>query len=98
LAKSQLQYPISQLCFASLERNLNFEFIKKPIPVLNKVGGAFELTDSFNTMALNPTFKQFLLDALAYGIHAFQKRFKATGFHHGFVLVENIVAKMFAEF
>jgi hypothetical protein len=26
------------------------------------------------------------LDALAYGIHAFQKRFKATRFHHGFVL------------
>jgi hypothetical protein len=79
-------YPISQLCFASLERNLNFEFIKKPIPVLIKVGDAFELTDSFNTMVLNPTFKRFLLDVLAYGIHAFQKRFKATRFHHGFVL------------
>jgi superfamily II DNA or RNA helicase/HKD family nuclease len=79
-------YSISEPCFASLEWNLNFEFIKKPIPVLNKVGGAFELTDSFNTMVLNPTFKRFLLDALAYGIHAFQKRFKATRFHHGFVL------------
>ena len=79
-------YSISEPCFASLEWNLNFEFIKKPIPVLKKVGGAFELTDSFNTMVLNPTFKRFLLDALAYGIHAFQKRFKATRFHHGFVL------------
>jgi len=31
------------------------------------------------------------MDALAYGIHAFQKRFKVTRFHHGFVLTENFV-------
>lgn len=79
-------YRISNKTFESILWNLNFDFIKKPIPVIRRQGETYQLDSNFSSMLEEKVFKKFFLDALNYGIHAFNQRFKVQKFHHGFVL------------
>lgn len=79
-------YRISTKTFESILWNLNFDFIKKPIPVIRRHGETYQLDSNFSLMLKEKVFKQFFMDALNYGMHAFTKRFNAQKFHHGFVL------------
>jgi len=47
-------------------RNLNFEFVRTPQPVVSYEADLFQLTPEFAVMAAKPVFRQFLLDALAF--------------------------------
>jgi superfamily II DNA or RNA helicase/HKD family nuclease len=79
-------YRISNRTFDSILWNLNFDFIKKPIPVVCRQGDMYQLDSNFTSLLKEKVFNQFFIDTLNYGIHAFSKRFKAQKFHHGFVL------------
>jgi superfamily II DNA or RNA helicase/HKD family nuclease len=79
-------YRISNKTFESILWNLNFDFIKKPIPVIRRQGETYQLDSNFSSMLQEKVFNQFFVDALNYGMHAFGERFNVQKFHHGFVL------------
>jgi superfamily II DNA or RNA helicase/HKD family nuclease len=79
-------YRISNKTFESIGWNLNFEFIKKPIPVIRRQGDTYQLDSNFSSIFREKVFKQFFMDTLNYGMHAFIQRFKVQKFHHGFIL------------
>ncbi len=79
-------YRISNKTFESILWNLNFEFIKKPIPVVRINDNAYQFDLNYISLLKEHIFKQFFMDTLNYGIHAFTQRFKVQKFHHGFVL------------
>ncbi|MFN5735464.1 MAG: DUF3427 domain-containing protein, partial [Flavobacteriales bacterium] len=76
-------YQISNKTFESIGWNLNFEFIKKPIPVIRRQGDTYQLDSNFSSIFREKVFKQFFMDTLNYGMHAFIQRFKVQKFHHG---------------
>lgn len=47
-------------------RNLNFEFVRTPQPLVSYDGDVFRLTPEFGAIAAKPVFRQFLLDALGF--------------------------------
>ena len=79
-------YQISNKTFESIGWNLNFEFIKKPITVIRRKGDTYQLDSNFSSIFREKVFKQFFMDTLNYGMHAFIQRFKVQKFHHGFIL------------
>jgi hypothetical protein len=71
---------------ASCGRNLNFEFIGTPRPVVIDQGESFVIHPTFALVAAQPVFREYLLDALHYA----QARYAAyaTPFVDGFFLYE----------
>jgi superfamily II DNA or RNA helicase/HKD family nuclease len=76
----------SPVTLASCGRNLNFEFIGTPRPVVIDQGESFLIHPTFALVAAQPVFREYLLDALHYA----QARYAAyaTPFVDGFFLYE----------
>jgi len=79
-------YRVSDNTFESISWHLNFEFIRKPIPLVFESDGIYYLTDSFKQKCLHPEFNRFFVDAIAYGINDFKIKFTPDHFQHGFNL------------
>jgi hypothetical protein len=79
-------YKVSEGTFESIAWNLNFDFIKKPIPVIRHHGDTYQLDTNFTSLLKENVFRLFFMDVMNYGMHAFKAKFKAQKFHHGFVL------------
>ncbi|SET98142.1 PLD-like domain-containing protein [Hymenobacter actinosclerus] len=76
----------SAATWASCARNLNFDFVRDPQPVVIFDGGEFALHPAFALTVATPLFRAYLLDALHYA----RARYKAnaSAFVEGFFLYQ----------
>ncbi|MFY7947295.1 MAG: DUF3427 domain-containing protein [Bacteroidia bacterium] len=92
-------YVVSDETVNSCINNLNFEFVREKkggnmlpirqiheLDIVDIVEGEFVLSDSFKIQLENHTFREYLLDSLAYSIHEFDRFYDASKWNDGFVL------------
>ena len=83
---STFGYIPSEETMHSVLQNLNFAFVRKPRNIVEFQHSTFSFTSEFTVTLAKNDFKQYLIDNVRYGLHAFKKRFTLTKLTNGFVL------------
>jgi hypothetical protein len=77
----------------SLERNLNFEFVKNPKSVIDVANNRYALHASFKEQLNNTVFSNFLNDVLNYAELKFNSLYQLDRLQNGFILGEKYSRK-----
>jgi len=93
LLEQHFAYALSHETILSLERNLNFEFIKNPKRIVHLNDQQFILTKEFKDLLRNHHFAAFLTDALQYAQRKFNSLYDRKRLQHGFILGEKYSRK-----
>jgi superfamily II DNA or RNA helicase/HKD family nuclease len=93
LLEQHFAYALSHETILSLERNLNFEFVKNPKRIVHLNDQQFILTKEFKDLLRNHHFAAFLTDALQYAQRKFSSLYDRKRLQHGFILGEKYSRK-----
>lgn len=93
LLEQHFAYSLSHETILSLERNLNFEFIKNPKRIVHLNVQQFTLTKEFKDLLRNHHFVAFLTDALQYAQRKFISIYDRKRLQNGFILGEKYSRK-----
>lgn len=93
IIEEKYNYSPTKETIDSLERNLNFEFVKNLKTIIYVTNRRYSLHDSFKEELFNSVFSNFLNDVLNYAERKFNKLFQLDRLQNGFILGEKYSRK-----
>lgn len=93
IIEEKYHYTPTKETIDSLERNLNFEFVKNPKSVIDVFNNRYALLASFKEQLKNTVFSNFLNDVLHYAERKFNSLYQLDRLQNGFILGEKYSRK-----
>ena len=93
IIEEKYHYTPTKETIDSLERNLNFEFVKNPKSVIDVFKNRYALLASFKEQLKNTVFSNFLNDVLHYAERKFNSLYQLDRLQNGFILGEKYSRK-----
>jgi superfamily II DNA or RNA helicase len=93
IIEEKYHYTPTKETIDSLERNLNFEFVKNPKSVIDVSNNRYALLASFKEQLNNAVFSNFLNDVLNYAERKFYNLYELDRLQNGFILGEKYSRK-----